>query len=153
MDWELAKELREAGFPQQPRHDVVADPENPEDVATVPDLPQRVDACCDFLGGFSRGDDCWRAHARAPFCEGDTLAEAVARLWLLRQRSAQAERAKMPWFRFRRRPRVEQGPDLCTMAADLDRLVRQAQALQTVLLPYLIDMALLEAQRLLRDGD
>src|SRR5688572_10768054 len=103
MDWELAKELREAGFPQQPRHDVVADPENPEDVATVPDLPQRVDACCDFLGGFSRGDDCWRAHARAPFCEGDTLVEAVARLWLLRQRSAQAERAKMPWFRFRRR--------------------------------------------------
>src|SRR5687768_16359991 len=88
MDWELAKELREAGFPQQPRHDVVADPENPEDVATVPDLPQRVDACCDFLGGFSRGDDCWRAHARAPFCEGDTLAEAVARLWLLRERSA-----------------------------------------------------------------
>ncbi len=133
MDWELAKELREAGFPQQPRHDLVADPENPEDVATVPTLPQLVDACCDFLGGFSRGDDCWRAHARAPFCEGDTLAEAVARLWLLRERSAQA--------------------DLRTMAADLDRLVRQAQALQSVLLPYLIDMALLEAERLLRDGD
>ncbi len=131
MDWELAKELRE--FPQEPRHDSVADPENPEDVATVPDLPQLVDACCDFLGGFSRGDACWRAHARAPFCEGETLAEAVARLWLLRQRSAQA--------------------DLRTMAADLDRLVRQAQALQTVLLPYLIDMALLEAERLLRDGD
>jgi len=152
MDWELAKELREAGFPQQPRHDFVADPENPED-ATVPDLPQLVDACCDFLGGFSRGDDCWRAHARAPFCEGETLAEAVARLWLLHERSAQAERARMPWFRFRRRRRVEQGPDLRTIAADLDRLVRQAQALQTVLLPYLIDMALLEAERLLRDGD
>ena len=106
-----------------------------------------------FLGGFSRGDDCWRAHARAPFCEGETLAEAVARLWLLRERSAQAERARMPWFRFRRRRRAEQGPDLRTVAADLDRLVRQAQALQTVLLPYLIDMALLEAQRLLRDGE
>jgi hypothetical protein len=133
MDWELAKELREAGFPQEPRHDSVADPENPEDVATVPDLPQLVDACCDFLGGFSRGDDCWRAHAHAPFCEGETLAEAVARLWLLRERSARA--------------------DLRTIAADLERLRCQAQALQTVLLPYLIDMALLEAERLLRDGD
>src|SRR5687768_3342610 len=91
MHWELAKELREAGFPQEPRHDFVADPKNPEDVPTVPNLPQLVDACCDFLGGFSRGDDCWRAHARAPFCEGDTLAEAVARLWLLRERSAQAD--------------------------------------------------------------
>src|SRR5688572_32210535 len=129
MDWELAKELREAGFPQEPRHDLVADPQNPADVATVPDLPQLVDACCDFLGGFSRGDDCWRAHARAPFCEGETLVEAVARLWLLRQRSARAER-RMPWFRFRRRRRVE-APDLRTIAADLDRLVRQAQALQT----------------------
>ena len=59
--------------------------------------------------------------------------EAVARLWLLRQRSAQA--------------------DLPTIAADLERLRCQAQALQTVLLPYLIDMALLEAERLLRDGD
>ena len=49
-------------------------------------------------------------------------------------------------------PAVE-APDLRTMAADLDRLVRQAQALQTVLLPYLIDMALLEAERLLRDGE
>ena len=152
MDWELAKELREAGFPQEPRHDFVADPENPEDVATVPDLPQLVDACGDFLGGFARGDDCWRAHARAPFCEGDTLVEAVARLWLLRERSAQAERARMPWFRFRRRRRAE-APDLRTIAADLDRLVRQAQALRPVLLPYLIDMALLEAERLLRDGD
>jgi hypothetical protein len=133
MDWELAKELREAGFPQQPRHDFVGDPQNPEDVATVPDLPQLVEACCDFLGGFSRGDDCWRAHARAPFCEGDTLAEAVARLWLLRERSARA--------------------DLRTIAADLDCLRCQAQALQTVLLPYLIDMALLEAERLLRDGE
>ena len=133
MDWELAKELREAGFPQEPRHDFVADPQNPEDVATVPDLPQLVDACCDFLGGFSRGDDCWRAHARAPFCEGDTPAEAVARLWLLRERSLQA--------------------DLRTIAADLERLRCQAQALQTVLLPYLIDMALLEAERLLRDGE
>src|SRR5688500_16531697 len=133
MDRELAKELREAGFPQEPRHDFVADPENPQDVATVPDLPQLVDACCDLLGGFSRGDDCWRAHARAPFCEGDTLAAAVARLWLLRQRSAQV--------------------DLPTIAADLDRLRCQAQALQTVLLPYLIDMALLEAERLLRDGE
>ena len=133
MDWELAKELREAGFPQQPRHGFVADPENPEDVATVPDLPQLVDACGNFLGGFSRGDDCWRADARAPFCEGGTLAEAVARRWLLRQRSLQA--------------------DLPTLAADLERLRCQAQALQTVLLPYLIDMALLEAERLLRDGD
>ena len=47
MDWELAKELREAGFPQQPRHDSVADPENPEDVATVPDLPRLVNPCCE----------------------------------------------------------------------------------------------------------
>ena len=53
MDWELAKELREAGFPQEPRQDFVADPENPENVATVPNLRQLVDACGDFLGGFA----------------------------------------------------------------------------------------------------
>ena len=50
MDWELAKELREAGFPQEPRHDSVADPKNPQDVATVPDLPPSRRRLLRFFG-------------------------------------------------------------------------------------------------------
>jgi hypothetical protein len=87
MDWELAKELREAGFPQQPRHESVADPENPTGRGDGPGPPPTRRRLLRFLGGFSRRDDCWRALARAPFCEGDTLVEAVARLWLLRERT------------------------------------------------------------------
>ena len=47
-------------------------------------------------------------------------------------------------------PPSEKAIALEMIALDLARLVRQATALELPLLPYLIDMALLEAERELR---
>jgi hypothetical protein len=47
-------------------------------------------------------------------------------------------------------PLSEKALALEMIALDLARLVRQATALELPLLPYLIDMALLEAERELR---
>ena len=80
MDWQLAKELRDEGFPQRPPY--VVNPDDPGDRAAVPDLLQLYDACQGVLRCVLPAGDGWIAIG--PWIgEGKDLAEAVARLWLL----------------------------------------------------------------------
>ena len=81
MDYALAKELKEAGFPQA-QHELVADPQNPEKVAAVPDLAALHAACGEELRALAQGAGPFFAIGRGIVGEGATEAEALARLWL-----------------------------------------------------------------------
>ena len=86
MDYCLARELKEAGFPQAPRESCVADPKNPGDIAAVPDVPRLYLECEGELRAVARGGDRWFAIGHEIVGEGASLAEALARLWLLKER-------------------------------------------------------------------
>src|SRR5688572_19357809 len=88
MDYTLARQLKEAGFPQAPRDDFVADPNNPGEMARVPDLPQLYDQCEGELRALAKDRDRWFAIGHEIVGEGASLVEALARLWLLKERRA-----------------------------------------------------------------
>lgn len=98
MNYELAKRLKDAGFPQgqyrlgnriYPNTD-----EYEEDGAHIPTLSELIEACGDRFDYLERGvDGCWYAyHEVFPrddkdlsgdiFGKGSTACEAVALLWL-----------------------------------------------------------------------
>ena len=88
MDFWLARELKEAGFPQRPRDDFISDPNNPGEIARGPDLPQLYDRCEGELRALAKDRDRWFAIGHEIVGEGATLPEALARLWLLKERRA-----------------------------------------------------------------
>ncbi len=95
MKYELAKELKDAGFPQEGENfdadgEMIqeTDPKNWREWAYVPSLEELIEECG---GKFLRVENythLWRATGvRDPFehdisCDGATPTEAVARLWL-----------------------------------------------------------------------
>jgi hypothetical protein len=90
MDYTLARQLKEAGFPQAPRDDFISDPNNPGEIARVPDLPQLYDLCEGELRALAKDRDRWFAIGHEIVGEGASLAEALARLWLLKERRGRA---------------------------------------------------------------
>lgn len=92
MNYELALELKKAGFPQRSRETVVEhidiDGNNHVDPVSVPTLSELIEACGEefyaleatHIDGIG-----WKAYADAPnntITTGKTHSEAVARLWL-----------------------------------------------------------------------
>ena len=102
MNYELAKELNDAGFPQPKRWGTVLEnctcgsseymsgnkvhAPNSDCLLIEPNLEELIEACGDKLHFITRvHDDIWEAGARDSFYDagsGKTPIEAVARLWL-----------------------------------------------------------------------
>ena len=91
MDYSLANELQNEGFPQGGRGRWTVDPNRivvrSEDRAYVPTLEELIEACGDDFGGIRRWDrgtwQCARfSELGTPIQNGKTPAEAVAYLWL-----------------------------------------------------------------------
>jgi len=83
MNYELAKGLKEAGFPHE-WSALVKDPEN----FVFPTLSELIEACGEKFKGLSRMSDNpeknrWVAFAVNGECAFPTAVEAVAHLWLL----------------------------------------------------------------------
>jgi hypothetical protein len=97
MNYELAKKLKDNGFPyddpcQKVRY--VDQHDNPArvpfmGVAEIPSLSELIEACGDELGDLSRTDDGWMTNmenvGNHPQTEGETAEIAVANLWLALQ--------------------------------------------------------------------
>ncbi len=90
MKYELAKKLKEAGFPQDKcsmlwKSQSVGTAFNPGNIA-CPTLSELIEACGDFLVKLERHGAGWGAfNADAPAAmgyNGKTPEEAVAELWL-----------------------------------------------------------------------
>ena len=90
MDYKLAKELKDAGFPQRDRGNFVS----PTDIEIinsplaiyVPTLEELIEACGHNIEsiiqrGNGNGDN-WEARSKTQRCNATTLEEVVARLWL-----------------------------------------------------------------------
>jgi hypothetical protein len=90
MDYELAKELQDAGFSQTGNGKRVVRPDaivaRRDDFAYVPTLEELIEACGDItihMSSYSKdAGDFPRAHCGSYEGDGSSLAEAVARLWL-----------------------------------------------------------------------
>lgn len=111
MNYELAKELKDAGFPQYvdespngrryyfinednlsfihkggPGTSSIDNAHDGSDIMLAPTLEELIEACPQFTRLFvtQNETDCWRAESDHPECIGDafTPQEAVARLWL-----------------------------------------------------------------------
>ncbi len=94
MNYELAKELKEAGFPQQdmPQFDaegyIHRTLEEEENWVYEPTLEELIEACGSDFGGLLSTEKGFVAHARIDALgngaahEGSIPSEAVARLWL-----------------------------------------------------------------------
>jgi hypothetical protein len=88
MNYELAKELRDAGFPQREMRykDGVTSKYN-EPIIYQPTLEELIEACGeDFNSLFKRPDGQWITECpdghEEHICFGFTPTEAVARLWM-----------------------------------------------------------------------
>lgn len=89
MTYELAKELKEAGFPTMAQR---AAPDGLQEEGCVlidganykvPTLEELVEACGpDFWNLNKRSNEKWGANALSCRADGDTAIEAVANLWL-----------------------------------------------------------------------
>ena len=77
MNYELAKELKDAGFPFDWPPDAIVD-------SVVPTLSELIEACGDGFYDLSReGEQDWIAgNQEIDACVGHSSEEAVARLWL-----------------------------------------------------------------------
>lgn len=92
MTYELAKSLKDAGFPQKCDHDAMMETmAKIESVVHYPTLEELIEACGDDFFDLQRLCDpeskktiCWGAlhHPSATGYEGKTPREAVARLYL-----------------------------------------------------------------------
>ena len=105
INYELAKELKDAGFPPNDKHRRRVCKHNQvpllcpngcqkEDIETIPTLSELIEACGERLVGMSKYengvylDGKWTVAYRkemmsmSSYVRGDTLEEAVARLWL-----------------------------------------------------------------------
>jgi hypothetical protein len=98
MNYELAKELKDAGFPQEGKGARIAPPDKivarREDFAYVPALEELIEACGKNFMRLETvaANGWWEAHGRFWNTDGslyfrdpslgDTPAEAVAHLWL-----------------------------------------------------------------------
>jgi hypothetical protein len=90
MDYSLANELKEAGFPQGGRGSWTVDPNRLfvrfDDRAYVPTLEELIKECADDFDGLRRLDrgtwQCTSLSDAAAIHNGKTPTEAVARLWL-----------------------------------------------------------------------
>ena len=98
MNYELAKELKDAGFPQDGKEGLYVDfegkvefegdPKNPkiEDLFYCPTLSELIEACGDKFIQLEKSLNWWAIGEDEPLepqqYEGNTPEEAVARLWL-----------------------------------------------------------------------
>jgi len=94
MNYELAKQLKDAGFPQRDADWYTSDgqwiPENEREY--IPTLSELIEACGEHFYGLLRGvGDGWQAgeswnydffDLNKTICDGSTPEEAVAKLWL-----------------------------------------------------------------------
>ena len=93
MDYELAKELEDAGFPPGGKGGFVASPDKVvvrrEDRVYCPTLSELIAACGDQFHSLIRTDNGWDAAANffPRRVHGTTPEEAIARLWLALNRS------------------------------------------------------------------
>ena len=87
MDYELAKSLMDAGFPQIGKGSLIGSLDKLvwriSDRVYVPTLEELIDACGENFGSLDKRHDGWLARANEDQrCFAGTPAEAVARLWL-----------------------------------------------------------------------
>jgi len=89
MKYELAKELKEAGYRQTPQGKFYIDADNADVGITAPTLEQLIEACGERIAGIDRYSEKWVAVAYfdseeddGTIAEGSTPTEAVAKLWL-----------------------------------------------------------------------
>jgi hypothetical protein len=90
VDYELAKILMNAGFPQSGKGRLIGSPDKlvwrTDDRVYVPTLEELIEACGKNFGSLDKQDVGWLASANCDHsCFGETPAEAVARLWLALQ--------------------------------------------------------------------
>jgi hypothetical protein len=91
VDYELAKSLMSAGFPQTGKGRLIGSPNKlvwrSDDRVYVPTLEELIEACGENFGSLDKQDDGWLARANGDqHCFAGTPAEAVARLWLTLQK-------------------------------------------------------------------
>ena len=100
MDYELAKSLMEAGFPQMGRGSSIGSPDKLvwriSDRVYVPTLEELIDACGENFGSLDKQHGGWLACANGGdrSCFAVTPAEAVARLWLTFKNNDRREGAR-----------------------------------------------------------
>jgi hypothetical protein len=88
MQYELARELKDAGFPQTGSGKWIGHVDSlvwrNADRVYVPTLEELIKACGAEITCFAieRGDHEWNAFAHTFYSTGATMTEAVARLWL-----------------------------------------------------------------------
>jgi hypothetical protein len=100
VDYELAKYLMDAGFPQIGNGRLIGSPSKlvwrSSDRVYVPTLDELIEACGVNFGSLDKQHDGWLASANCDqSCFGGTPAEAVARLWLALQNDDRDEGAKI----------------------------------------------------------
>jgi hypothetical protein len=90
MNYDLAKQLREAGLAQGGNGKWITPPDKivarREDRVYVPTLSELIMACEDFRC-LEKNRGTWVARTTAVTAEGVTPEEAVARLWLVQPRT------------------------------------------------------------------
>ena len=93
MTYELASQLRDAGFPQIGKGGHLGPPDKlvwrASDRVYCPTLSELIAACTTFCSLYRRGDDWCADGLDQPEQRGKTPEEAVARLWLALNRKAQ----------------------------------------------------------------
>ena len=99
MDYELAKSLMDAGFPQIGKGSSIGSLEKLvwriSDRVYVPTLEELIDACGENFGSLDKRHDGWLARANEDQrCFAGTPAEAVARLWLTLKNNDRHEGAR-----------------------------------------------------------
>jgi len=102
MNYELAKQLKDLGFPQHLERGKLVFTDDGEiikssDYSLVPTLEELIEACGEEFHGLRKGKDEWFADARKPFVKpykgkrwkltrsDKTPKEAVAKLWIALQ--------------------------------------------------------------------
>jgi hypothetical protein len=91
VDYELAKSLMDAGFPQIGRGSWIGSPNKlvwrSSDRVYVPTLEELIEACGSNFGSLAKRHDGWLAYADYDqSCLAETPVEAVAHLWLALQK-------------------------------------------------------------------
>jgi hypothetical protein len=91
VDYELAKSLMDAGFPQIGKGSSIGSPDKLvwriSDRVYVPTLEDLIGACGENFGSLDKRHDGWLARANGDQgCFAGTPAETVARLWLTLQK-------------------------------------------------------------------